>query len=143
MRTSLILQLGYEMVYQWIADKVVGFLVDRRRLRVTVHRAVLTAAGQPAYFVNITNLSRNREVEITHVYFDLDPQVHANQPSRPLPKRLKPDEVWETWVVEECLPTTLGGRLFQLARVRLSTGRVAGSKENKGVPDRGTIPGGP
>ena len=128
---------------QWILDKFFGAFVARRRLRVVAHQALFKATGTEAVFINVTNLSQQREVEITHVYFDLARDVHAIQSSRPLPKRLKPDETWETWVALSELPSNLGPELFRSVRVRLSTGRVVKGSENKGVPTEGTIPGGP
>jgi len=119
-----------------------GF-ADRRHVRVTVHHAFFAATERPAYFVNITNLSRNRDVEITHVWFDVTPQVAAMPPDRPLPKRLKPDEVWETWVEANRLPGYLDETVYTLARVRLSNGAVVKSQRNAGVPDQGSVPGGP
>ncbi len=35
---------------------------------------------------------------ITHVWFDAAPPVHLLLPERPLPKRLLPDETWESWI---------------------------------------------
>ena len=50
--------------------------------------------GPLYYFVKVTNLSL-REVVITHVWVDGDPQVPVLLPQRPLPARLRPDEQWE------------------------------------------------
>ena len=128
---------------QLLADKLLSLFGDRRRVRVLVHRATFESNGQPAFFINVTNVSRNREVEITHVYFDLGTRhVAALQPARKLPRRLKSDEVWETWVFARELPTELGDELYSLARVRLSTGSVVSSRQNRSVPERGAIPGG-
>jgi hypothetical protein len=108
-----------------------------------VHHAYFTITRRACYFLNVTNLSRDREVEITHVWFALDPQIHALIPDRPLPKRLKPDETWETWVEADRLPSDLGEKIFTLGRVRLSNGREVKSRKNKRVPSQGTVPGGP
>ncbi len=126
-----------------IFDKAWPAFGDRRRLRVLVHRAFLTATGQECFFVNVTNLSHNREIEITHIWFDCDPQIPALQPARRLPKRLKPDETWETWVEVNKIPSALQQDAYTLARARLSTGKVIKSEENTAVPHAGTIPGGP
>jgi len=80
---------------------------------------------------------------VTHVWFAVDPEVHANPPDRPLPKRLKPDETWETWVEANRLPSGLGERLFALGRARLSNGRIVKSRKNKSVPSQGAVPGDP
>ena len=130
-----------------LSDMLLGWLYsafrDYRRVRLTVHRAAFATTGEPAYFINVTNLSRDREIEITHVWLETDPPTHALPLQRPLPKRLRPDEVWETWVEEARVPVAWRGeRAFSAGRVRLSTGRVVRSKENKGVPPFGVIPGG-
>ena len=130
-----------------IAETVLGWLygalTDYRRLRVTVHRGVFIQNGEWAYFINATNLSRSRSLEITHVWLDSQPQVHAIRPERPLPKRLAPDETWETWISESSVPASWRGeRAFTAGRVRLSTGRIVNSIHNKNVPTYGSIPGG-
>ena len=116
---------------------------DRRRLRLMVHRAFFPAIGRECFFVNVTNLSHNREIEITHIWFDCNPQIPALPLDRLLPKRLKPDEAWETWVEVNLIPAELRETAYTLARARLSTGKVIKSKKNTNVPHVGTIPGGP
>jgi hypothetical protein len=119
-------------------------IVNRRKLKVLVHRARFDPG--PAgdyYFVNVTNMSKDREVEITHVWFETDPQVHVMQPDRPLPKRLKPDEPWETWIPVGELPIKCDEQVFKLGRVRMSNDAVAKSKKRRYVPSRGFTPGGP
>jgi hypothetical protein len=114
---------------------------QERRLRLTVHLAAFTRTGVLCYFINATNLS-GREIEITHIWFDCDPQIPALQPDRILPKQLKPDESWETWVEASRLPPHCDDP-YTLARARLSTGQVFQSQKNDNVPDQGFIPGGP
>lgn len=116
---------------------------NQRRVRLTVHRAFFTKSRLECYFINITNLSFKRELEITHVWFDCVPQVHVTHQDRPLPKRLKIDETWETWIEVRKLPDWIHDEPFTLARARLSTGAVIKSIENKNVPGRGAVPGGP
>jgi hypothetical protein len=95
------------------------------------------------YFINVTNISLNREVEITHAWFDCSPQVHVLRPERPLPKRLKADETWETWVAARDFPPEVTEEaIYNLARVRLSTGKKYRSARNTTVPSYGTVPGG-
>jgi hypothetical protein len=86
-------------LFKTIGERLWSSAGDRRKLRLTVHRAFF-GTGQECFFINATNLSRDRKLEITHVWFDLDSQVHAMPADRPLPKRLEPDETWETWI--EC-----------------------------------------
>jgi hypothetical protein len=130
-------------ILKFIFDKAWPALGDRRRLRVLVHRAFFPGAGQECFFVNVTNLSHNREVEITHVWFDCVPQIPALHRDRLLPRRLKPDETWETWVRVNEIPPELHDTAYTLARARLSTGKVIKSEENTDVPHAGIIPGGP
>jgi hypothetical protein len=91
----------------------------------------------------LSNLSRNREIEITHVYLDCGEQIHALHPDRLLPRRLKPDESWETWVEAEKVPASLRDAAYKLGRARLSSGKILESVENKNVPSAGTVAGGP
>jgi hypothetical protein len=60
-----------------------------------------------------------------------------------LPKRLKPDETWETWVEVNRIPSELHEDAYTLARVRLSTGKIIESAKNTEVPESGIVPGGP
>jgi hypothetical protein len=132
------------MFLEWIPQKLFETFLGRRRLQVLVHAAYFQGSPEKCYFVNVTNTSHNRDLEITHVWFQCPSgQVPALQPSRPLPKRLKPDETWETWVAARYLPSLPEAELFRLGRVRLSTGDVVASKYNAGVPHYGTVPGGP
>jgi hypothetical protein len=126
---------------KWIVERTREAAVGRRNAQLLVHRAYLWT-GRECYFLNVTNLSRDREIEITHVWFAVEPPVHAQPTDRPLPKRLKPGETWETWVEADRLPD-LGERLFTSGRARLSTGRVINSKKNEQVRSQGTVPGGP
>jgi hypothetical protein len=93
------------------------------------------------YFINATNLS-TRDIEITHVWLECNPDLHIVQPDRVLPKRLKPDETWETWIEAYRVPDSCGDPQI-LARARLSTGAVVQSVKNENVPSVGFIPGGP
>jgi hypothetical protein len=112
-------------------------------VRVTVHRAVFESRPDvPAYFVNVTNLFKDRDVEITHVWFESTPRADILQPGRPLPVRLSPYQSWETWSYLHLLPEAVRDNAFALARVRLSTGEIVESVENVGVPARGYVPGG-
>ena len=131
-------------IIKTVFEKVWTVFGGRRRVQVLVHQAVFDG-GPHCFFVNIANLSKDREVEITHVWFDCSHQIAVLQPSRPLPKRLKPEESWETWIEFSRIPSTVRETesVYALARVRLSSGRVIRSKENVNVPHVGTVPGGP
>jgi len=128
-----------KMIFGWLW----GTLGDRRKLRLTVHQAYFIGSTTPYFFVNLANLSRSREIEVTHVWFDCSPQVPVIQPNRPLPKRLKPDESWETWIEAGAIPSRLWSEAFTLARARLSNGQTLKSRKNENVPETGTVPGGP
>ena len=94
------------------------------------------------YFLNITNLSKDRKITITHIWFETKPQTPVFQKSRLLPKTLEPDETWETFIESRRLPEKVQNKPFEQARVRLSNGKVIKSKENKGVPEYGNVLGG-
>lgn len=113
-------------------------------VRVTVHLAVFEGRPDaPAYFVNVTNLYTDRDVEITHVWFEITPRVDVVRSDRTLPVRLKPYESWETWQHLSTLPDADRHNAFTFGRVRLSTGAIVESTANIGVPERGFVPGGP
>ena len=131
-----------------VAEKLLDWLwqllTNRRRVRVLIHFATLPASGRFAYFINVVNLSRQREVEITHVWFDCDGVgVPATPDERPLPRRLKPDEAWETWIEFRQLPDLVHAAPYERGRVRLSTGRVVHSREDPEARVPGWVPGGP
>ena len=104
-----------------------------RRATVKVHLAEYVESGLEAYFINVVNLSERRDIEITHVWFDTSPQIPVFQKERPLPKRLKPDEVWETWIEASRLPPHVKDA-YGGFRVRLSTGKVLGRRATKMFP---------
>jgi hypothetical protein len=56
---------------------------------------------------------------------------------RTLPKRLEPDESWETWFP---VPAT-EQEAYRLARIRLSSHKVVKSKQAENVPLYGAVPG--
>lgn len=125
----------------WIFQRLWEAFVGRRRATLLVHHAYFAKSGKAYYFLNLTNRSSERDLEVTHIWFALDPEVHAHPPDRSLPKRLKPDETWETWVEADRLPSGGGEILFKLGRARLSTGRVVKSRKNRDVPSQGAVPG--
>jgi hypothetical protein len=109
---------------------------------VLVHQASFVGNPVPFLFVNVTNLSRDRDIEVTHVWFAVDPPVHVLlSQERPLPVRLRPDESWEAWV--ETAKLGSAPNPATLARVKLSAGSVIKSRLNRNVPAMGFVPGGP
>ncbi len=114
----------------------------QRKVRFTVHRAVFFKNGNECFFLNVTNLSPSKEIEITHLWFEGERQFAVTQKDRPLPKRLKPDETWETWIKTSEIPLEIRNAPFEKARLRISTGKVLKSKENISVPSSGSVSGG-
>jgi serine/threonine protein kinase len=113
-------------------------------MRLTTHFAKFVGSNRFALFVTATNLAAAGDVEITHVWIEADPKIHVLQDKRPLPRRLKPSEVWETWVELSRLPPGLWGPdIHQRVRVRLSTGQVVNALpvEDTAIPDEGFVAG--
>lgn len=116
-------------------------------VRVRAHRAVFVAgprSGLAACFVKVTNTSLNRDVELTHVWFETADggQVAALEAERPLPVRLKPQQVWETWVPLERFGVAPPSDVDDRARVRLSDGRIVKGRADPAVPQAGFVAGG-
>jgi TIR domain-containing protein len=132
-----------EVVHALRGRKPPGTNDESRKVRVGVHLGYFESnPAVPVYFINITNLSEERDVEVTHVWFESVPQVFPMWNDRLLPVRLRPDESWETWTRMDELPPVIRENPFELARVRLSTGQVVTSVKNANVPERGRVPGG-
>jgi hypothetical protein len=126
-------------LFYWLVDQARGWHQQRRRVRVLTHRAVFVGSQAEKMFIKVTNLSREREVEVTHIWFETDPPVHVVNPDRPLPVRLRLDETFETWVSMEAL--AIVPNVEQLGRVQLSSGTVLKSRLNRNVPPIGGIAG--
>jgi hypothetical protein len=129
-------------------------LADRRRepaigdearvLDVRIHRAFFSGDDQECHFVNLTNLSPRRVLEVTHVWYEDEAQhIPIIQVSRPLPVRLELDQSWETWIESSRLPSLHGQDTMSRFRARISTGSVFASRANPSVPPMGMVPGGP
>jgi hypothetical protein len=116
-----------------------------RRVRVRAHDAVFEGSIEPCVMINVVNLGQ-RPITITHVWLDLTPPLYVENPARPLPRRLEPDEPWETWVSASALGVRLTDvarvDLLRAARVRLSTGRLVKARPGRNVPAAGAVPGG-
>lgn len=110
--------------------------------RLTVHKAFFLPNGPECYFINATNRTSQSALVVTHVWFATTPEIHMAQKDRPLPKRLEPQETWETWIRVAMVPNSESGELLNLARARLATGKIVHSHYNE-VPTQGTVPGGP
>jgi cobalamin biosynthesis protein CbiG len=123
----------------WLANQGRSWHQWRRRLRVLVHRGVFLPTSAEHYFIKATNLSRQRELEITHVWCETEPPVHVLNPNRPLPARLRLDETFETWIGVAAIPDV--PNVERLVRVALSNGKVVKSRLNKHVPPVGGVAG--
>jgi hypothetical protein len=118
--------------------------VATNSVRLLAHTAFFAGSMRFAVFLNLTNLSETAEREITHIWIEAQPKVYVENPRRPLPKRLKPQETWETWIEVWNLPQELLAKeLLRLPRARLSTGEIVHSVPNESVPETGWIPGEP
>jgi hypothetical protein len=122
-----------ESIGLWFLDRVRVVHQQRRRVRVRVHSAYFVDGEVPYLFINVVNLSHDREVEVTHVWFDIDPRVDVLLTERP-------DESWEAWV--EAAKVAHVSSPETRARVRLSSDRVIKSRRNRDVPPVGFVPGG-
>jgi hypothetical protein len=126
----------------WLVNELTGGYLNRRRVRVQVHTAYFRNGNPTPYcFVNVTNTSSRRDVEVTHVWFATNPPVHILNPYRPLPVRLHYDEPWETWIEVARLPDVPG--VSRLGRVRLSSDDTVHSRPNRNVPSEGFVAGPP
>jgi hypothetical protein len=125
----------------WLLDRARGWHQRRRRVRVLVHEAVFLEAGPPRtphLFVKVTNLSATRDIEVTHVWFDVEPR--ADILDERLPARLRPDETWETWIPVARLHGA--SKAETRGRVMISTGKVIKSRLNRKVPPVGMVAAG-
>ena len=115
-----------------------------RMIKIRIHRAFFSGSTTEYYFINITNVSPARPLEVTHVWYEDDKNNHVlvAQPSRKLPVRLDLDQSWETWIAVNELPVDNREHAYQSFYARISTGDVFKSEANLNVPSRGTVPGG-
>jgi hypothetical protein len=117
---------------------------SERVLKLRVHRAWFTRNPIEYYFINATNFSLNRPIEVTHVWYeDKGYYLPIHQPSRPLPVRLEIDQSWETWIEVAKIPQTTSDTIYQNFRARISTGTTFRSEANPNIPTFGKVPGGP
>jgi len=115
-----------------------------RVLKLRVHQAQFVNSPRLYYFINATNLSPNRALELTHIWYeDEDHHIPIMQASRPLPIRLDVDQSWETWINVYKIPEANRFSAFESFRARISTGTIFKSEANLDVPPYGFVPGGP
>ena len=114
----------------------------RQSARVRCHRTVFMPDGPECRFINLSNLSPKRDFGITHAYLDCPGRLPVLNPQRLLPRRLQPEASRETRIGTSRLPAAVRDNACELARVRLSNGRIVSSIRNEDVPDAGCVSGG-
>ncbi|MET9785406.1 hypothetical protein [Streptomyces canus] len=129
-----------------------------RSLSVLVHRAIvleLSNASPPVtgappmtyepddepeieyFFIKVTNLSPQREVWVTHIWFETEPKKHLLDPRHPFPRRLGLDQMFEMSIPVSEVPA--GVDLERRVRVALSSGDIFNSRLNENVPPVGFV----
>jgi hypothetical protein len=131
-----------ELAYK-LLDILLAAFGGLRRVRVLTHLGAHLSSGEIVYFVKIVNLSSARDVEVTHVWLEAEPDVPLVHDDRALPVRLQPDQTWETWLPITQMPLSVLPQAATRFRVQLSNGAVLKSKGNRKVPTVGYIAGGP
>jgi len=115
-----------------------------RVLKLRVHQAQFVNSPRLYYFINATNLSPDKALELTHIWYeDEDHHIPVIQASRLLPVRLDVDQSWETWINVYKIPEANRFSAFENFRSRISTGTIFKSEANLDVPPYGFVPGGP
>jgi hypothetical protein len=70
---------------------------------LTLHQAVFGGSTNPLYFLKVTNFNRH-PIQLNRLWFATDPQVTVNNADRPLPTRIAPGELFETWIPVRSVP---------------------------------------
>jgi len=137
---SQVTQTG-SAAYQAGRDIIIGRPQARPTwsVRVRVHRAFFVNDTVQHYFINVVNISDASEVEVTHVWYEGSRRVDIIQVQRPLPRLLRPNQSWETWVRVMDIPND--PEPFRNFRVRLSTDEVFESEERRDAQGMGFVPG--
>jgi hypothetical protein len=100
----------------------------------------LPQLGRENYYITITNASRDRDIVVTHVWFDTPVQTQVFDQA--LPIRLRHGAPWETVVPVDDVAAAKDEALW-LARCQLSPDdKVVKSKPRLNVPPFGTVPRG-
>lgn len=132
---------GGSTAYQAARDIIIGGPQPgtARNVRLRVHRAFFLNNPIQHYFINVVNTSDTAEVEVTHVWYAGSRRVDIIQPQRPLPRLLRPNQSWETWIRVTDIPDDPDP--FCNFRVRLSTDEIFESEERRDVQGVGYVPG--
>jgi hypothetical protein len=94
--------------------------------------------GEEHFYVRVVNASHDRDIVVTHVWFDTEPRVDVHDPQLPL--RLAYSAPWETEVPVADIPVDPDEALW-LARCLLAPDdKVVKSRPRKNVPPVGSVP---
>ena len=130
---------------------------NRRKVRLTVHRAfpvdlvpgqtmpgTVVAQGRTAgperYYIGITNASKQREITVTHIWFDTEPRCDVFDAD--LPVRLRYDARWETSIAVSAVPANPDDAAWLARCLLMPNDKVVKSRPRKNVPPIGVIPRG-
>ncbi|GAA0638934.1 hypothetical protein GCM10010174_71140 [Kutzneria viridogrisea] len=102
------------------------------------HIAFFDYGGRAYYFLKVANEGAE-PVQLNRIWFATDPEVSVRNPQRPLPTRLDPGDLFETWKLVEELPHD--PRLPYLARLLLDDRSVVESLPNLDVLPAGSVGG--
>ncbi len=130
----------FERLIESYGGEYLNALLNKRRIRVLVHRANVEESQKEAFFITITNMTLDREIEITNVWFNSSPKIQVVHEDKKLPKVLKPNETWDTWMYVSKLASAYHRYAFTMVRVRLSNGSLAYSERNLNPVEKGAVP---
>lgn len=126
-------------------DAILGWLWKLlpllRNVRVTAHLGRFADRDLDCCFVTVRNLSPQRKVVVTDVWFEARTRVPVLNDERGLPKVIPPEEIWETWISLQALPEAIRAAPETFARVKLSDGKVLAARLNADVSPAGHVPG--
>jgi hypothetical protein len=115
-------------------------LIPPINIRVLVHKAYFLNNPAQQFFIKVVNVTPNIDVEVTHVWFENDiGTMDIMNDIAPLPRRLKQNETYETWVSVADIPED--GDIFHHFMVMVSTGEIFPSQQNVTVRPFGYIAG--
>jgi hypothetical protein len=122
---------------------------SRRKVTLTVHRAYPIVAGingqilptgPEHFYIRIANASRDRDIVVTHMWFDTEPRVDIHD--RVFPLRLPYSAPWETAVPVDEIPADPEKAMW-LARCLLAPDdKTVKSRPRDNVPPVGVVPRG-
>jgi hypothetical protein len=110
------------------------------RVRVLCHVAGFIGIRQPFVFMKIVNDSMTMAIVVDDIWFETDPIATVQNLNRPLPTRIAPRQLFETWKPLIDLP--LVSNILERGRVKLQSGSIIASVANMGVSPAGAVGGG-